>query len=360
MAKKRNIKDAAPIELDDTPYSGEGIEIEGNYPDLERVKTGLYSLDVAASKGGDLGVPLRVILEFYGYTNSGKSTLSYFILGKIAQYLQERYGSGRLGIADLEMLDKKYIHYAIGMSGHKGHVRLMDMRDEKKRPSTHEKILMDMAKYLYQEDVGAVLWDSAGATKSMVELKNVTDPKGEFGEAHMGKDAKLVTQVVSALRTVLISKETPCSAVVVNHVHGIMGGRGHTTKGGERLKFLAGLRAMIWSSENFYKGEDEKIPLGFLVRGQMEKLRFGGKGREFQFYIVPGFGVHEGVSAMFDCLELGLAEKDGQGRVKLDGKSLGYIKSDLLTYAAEGKFRKFYPFIDLIQKQYEKVEHGED
>jgi hypothetical protein len=104
------------------------------------------------------------------------------------------------------------------------------------------------------------------------------------------------------------------------------------------------------------KDDPENRPLGFLVGGQVEKLRFGGKGRMFQFYIVPGFGVHPGVTAMFDAFAYGFAERGS--RVKMNDKSFGYLKSDLLTYAAEGKSRKFTPFVDALRGYADDIEKG--
>lgn len=236
---------------------------------------------------------------------------------------------------------------------------MVDVTDEKGRIRPHERMLMDMAKDLYKEEVAAVVWDSVGATQSMVQQDVLTDPKAVFGEAFMGKRAKLVGDVALTLRTAMISKETPSIAIAINHVHQVIGGRGHITPGGERLKYLSGVRLMLWSGEVFYQDDNDPTSpaLGFLVKGQVEKLRFGGRGRKFQFYIVPGFGVHTGVSAMFDAFDQGLAERGA--RVKLDGKSLGYLKKDLLEYAAEGKRRKFYPFEEVMSRYAEQVETGE-
>jgi len=330
------------------------VTITGRYPTLSRIKTGLFSFDYSLSHQGNLGIPLRVITEIYGYTNSGKSTLSYFIAGKVGAEM-----GGSITDADLEMNDAKgYITQGVTMAGYKGNVRMVDITDEKGKIRTHEKILMDMAKDLYTEEVSAVIWDSVGATQSMVQQATLTDPKSEFGEAFMGKDAKLVGQVASALRTALLAKETPSIALAVNHVHQIIGGRGHITKGGERIKYLAGVRLMLWSGEAFYQDDNDPTSpaLGFLVKGQVEKLRFGGRGRKFQFYIVPGYGVHTGVTAMFDAFDFGLAERGS--RVKLDGKSLGFLKKDLLEYAAEGKRRKFYPFEEVMANLANDVEKG--
>lgn len=329
------------------------IQISGRFPTLSRVKTGLFSFDYALSSKGNLGLPLRVIVELYGYTNSGKSTLAYYLAGKVAKEM-----GGTITDADMEMNDVAYIPYAIAASGYNGPVRMIDVVDEKGKIRTHEKMLMDMAKDLNRETVSAVIWDSVGATQAMVQQAVLTDPKAEFGEAFMGKRAKLVGDVALSLRTALISKDTPSVAIAINHQHQVIGGRGHITTGGERLKYLAGVRLMIWSAERFQADdEDDTSPaLGFLVRGQVEKLRFGGKGRKFQFYIVPGYGVHPGVSAMFDAFELGLAER--KGTVKLQGKSMGYLKKDLLAYAAEGKRRKFYPFQEIMDKYTSDVERG--
>jgi hypothetical protein len=136
---------------------------------------------------------------------------------------------------------------------------------------------------------------------------------------------------------------------------------------------------MMWSAEAFYQDDDDPTSpaLGFRVSGQVEKLRFGGRGRKFQFYIVPGFGVHSGVTAMFDAFDLTAklkeAKKKGKlsdtvapymsaeraARVKLDGKNLGFLKRDLLEYAAEGKRRKFYPFVEVMDKFAHDVETGQ-
>lgn len=349
------------------------VTVSGRYPTLARIKTGLFSLDYALSQEGNLGMPTRVIAEFYGYTNVGKSTLAYYIAGKIASEM-----GGSITDADLEMNDVAYIPYAVAAAGYKGNVRMVDVTDDKGKIKTHEDILMVMAKDLYKEDVSAVIWDSVGATQSMAQRAVLTDPKATFGEAFMGHRAKLVGSVASALVTAMISKDTPSLAIAINHVHQVIGGRGHLTPGGERLKYLAGVRLMLWSAEAFYENEDDPTApaLGFRVAGQVEKLRFGGRGRKFQFYIVPGYGVHPGVTAMFDAFDLTAllnhAKKKGWirsdaapymtaergARVKLDDKNLGFLKKDLLEYAAQGKRRKFYPFEEVIARFTDDVENG--
>jgi hypothetical protein len=227
-------------------------------------------------------------------------------------------------------------------AGLDGIVRIVDVADEKGKFISHEAMLQEMVTSLEDEHTRAVVLDSIGG------IVPVAEATGDFGEANMGRRAKLVAQVSRAMNAYLRVKTEPAIGIVINHVHSVIGGRGHVTAGGEALKYLAASRVMIWPTERFTEtNEHGEEPIGFLVSGKLEKLRYGGPGREFQYYIVPGYGVHEGASAMFDCFSLGLAKRDTT--VKLDGKSMGYLKKDLLLYAHEGKQRKFEPFVEALK-----------
>jgi len=319
------------------------VNVVGKYPILERKSTGLFGLDWALGNRGDHGAPLRSLWEIYGYPNSGKSTLSYYLAGVLSP-------SPEITICDLENLDVKYLETAVGVSGFNGTVRLVDATDDKDKLKSHEDMMTDMTIKLNTTS-GASILDSVGAIQPLVE-KSVISKKGEvFGEAYMGKRAKVVAQLARALSNVVRNDPLPKSAFVINHVHQIIGGHGHVTAGGVVLTFMSAIRMMIWSKEQFFVSEDDDRPIGFLVAGKTEKLRFGGKGRGFSFYIVPGLGVHPGASAMFDCFDYGLAERGTT--VKMDGKSMGYIKKEFLDYAETGKTRKFDPFVEALQKYQE-------
>ena len=309
------------------------VEITGSYPSVERKLSGLFSLDLALSSRGELGIPMRSILELYGYTNVGKSTLSYYLAGKTTE-------RGTVVDCDLENADRAYFKRTLENSGLVGTGHLIDSIDNKKQPIPHEVMLGDMATRFVDNEVGACIIDSIGAVQPIAEKE------GDFGEAFMGKRAKLVAQVSRNLVNSLRNKERPSVAFVINHVHAVIGGRGHITAGGDTLKYLAAVRIFMWPEEAFTDENDN--PIGFLVHGKIEKLRYGGKNREFTFYIVPDFGVHAGASAMFDCFSLGLAERGTT--VKIGKKGLGYINKDFLRYAAEGKQRKFAPFVEALEE----------
>ncbi len=314
------------------------VNVIGNYNSISRARSGLFSFDVALGSRGEFGVPLRTIIELYGYTNTGKSTLAYFLAGKLT-------GKGDVDICDLENADTAYIKTAMENADLDGDVHIMDSVDDKGKPIPHEEMLGNLAVSFSENTSGACILDSVGGITPIAEME------GDFGEAFMGKRAKLVAQVSRAMASSVRNKERPSVGIVINHVHSVMGGRGHTTAGGETLKYLAAARVMIWPSETITLSEDDPKPIGFYVRGKTEKFRYGGRGKEFGYYIVPDYGVHVGASAMFDCFALGLAERSST--VKMEGKSYGYLKKDLLTYAYEGKQRKFDPFVERLQ-EYEK------
>ena len=317
------------------------VEILGRYPTITRTRTGLFSLDVAIANKGELGLPTRTVLELYGYSNAGKSTLAYYLASKVS-------GTGVVAVCDLEMLDRDYLKKVFENSGFSGAVQIMDVTDEKGKPVSDEEQLQHLRNRLYDEDCGSAIIDSVGAIQSLSEAE------GDFGEAFMGKRAKLVAQVSRSIGKVLKIKERPSNAFVINHVHGIMGGKGHTTAGGETLKYISATRLMIWTDKVWKSTDDDDAEIiGFQVGGQVEKLRYGGRGLGFNFYIVPGYGVHPGASAMFDCINLGLVE--AKTTLKLGGKSLGYIRKDFLIYAAEGKSRKFTPFFEELDKHEKKM-----
>lgn len=273
--------------------------------------------------------------------NSGKSTLAYYLSGVLSE-------SGSIYVCDVDkLLDKDYFKVCLEQSGFKGDAHLIDSTDAKGKAYSHESMLMMLTKGLREPDCGAIVVDSIGAIQPMVEMEE----DDAYGQAFMGKRAKLVGQLARSITGILRDKDKPAIALAVNHVHSVIGGRGHITPGGETLKHKASTRIMIYTSETFKDTKDNV--LGYLVKGFTEKHTFGGKGREFTYYIVPEFGVHTGASVMFDCFTYKLAERGA--RVKLEDKSMGYLNADLLTYAAEGKFRKFDAFKNVLMEYETKL-----
>ncbi|MBE0573330.1 hypothetical protein IH575_00300 [Candidatus Dojkabacteria bacterium] len=321
------------------------IEIDvGNRVDVERVPLGLYSLDIAlGSKTGKLGMPLRSLIEVSGRTHVGKSTTTYYMAGVLASTANK---SGKINIVDLEGLDIEYLKHAIGVSGFKGKVNLIDTV-EKGRPRMHSAMLQEAAEDLYgNEDTKVIILDSIGAFISDAEWK------GDIGEAFMGKRAQSIGQWGRKVINNLINKPTPASAIYINHTHSILAGHGTMTAGGDTIKYLSAIRMVLWQKEvvKTTVGDVDTI-LGYRVGGTIEKLKFGNKNKKFELTIIPEYGVSKELSALYDAANLGLIERGAT--VKVDGKSIGYI-SKLFEAAVNGNTTKFDPIFEKLEEEKQK------
>jgi RecA/RadA recombinase len=309
------------------------MKIIGDYPPIERRTTGLYTFDRAVGNPFKeaWGMPLRSMYEIYGASSSGKSTLSYFLAGKVNP-------TGEIDIADIEGLDLKYLELAIGASGFEGTLKVISEYDDKGKPRYHGAMLTELAMRL-AEEADAGIFDSVSSYASAAE------EEGTIGEAHMGRRAKDMAQFVRKARRRLLYAEAPGALFFINHKYNNLGSAGHTTAGGEEPKNLAAVR--IW----LYRKESHIIKTSdfddFYAEGRVMKLRYGGGGRKFGVFFLAGQGVHPGMTAVFDCFRLGLAERGAT--VKLNGKSQGRI-SELVESARAGETDKFEPFHKALDK----------
>ena len=193
------------------------------------------------------------------------------------------------------------------------------------------------------DDCGIGIIDSIGA------ISPIAEKEGDLGEANMGRRAKLVAQLTRKSLNEF-RKDRDNAMFMINHVHPILGGMGTTTPGGETLKYLVGIRLRVKRKEEF---PDQS----YLMEGTVVKNRFGYRNRQFYIFMLAGTGIHVGLTAMFDCFILGLAER---GKVvKMDGQSHGYLK-DLVKAAHEGRNEVFQPFIDKLSGASAVIETKEE
>ena len=308
----------------------------GSYPSLVRFETGLYSIDAALqSPTGDIGLPLRSIYEIYGRPGVGKSSLSYYLAGKTASLLPDK----RIDLCDLEILDPDYVIASLEHSGFDGTLNFIGMRDTKNKRRSHESMIQELQSNLELDDVSCGILDSVGA------IVPIAEDEGEIGEANMGRRAKAVSQM--SRKTILTLRDLlyPKNLYIVNHVLSVLGGRGHTTPGGEAVKYLGAIRMMLWQDELITNSKD--VVTAFVTKGQVEKLRYGAKGRKFQFVVIPGYGVSAELTALVDCVELGIASR--KSVVKIGNTSVGYL-SKLVDSAKSGYSKTFEPFFEALEK----------
>ncbi len=190
--------------------------------DVPVIPTGALSLDLALGVGG---VPRGRIIEIFGNESSGKTTLSLHLAANI-----QRQG-GIVAFIDAEhALD---VSYARRIGVDVDNLLLS-------QPSSGEEALQITEQLARSGAVDLVIVDSVAALVPQSELE------GDMGDSHMGAQARLMSQAMRKLTSVLANTKTTC--VFTNQIRmkiGVMFGSPETTTGGNALKFYASVRMKI-------------------------------------------------------------------------------------------------------------------
>lgn len=313
------------------------ITVNTTLPEIERTRTGLYSFDRALAWENKLGLPTRAIVELYGQEHIGKSTMAYYLAGTVNP-------TGKVLLCDFEGMDIEHLPRAMIPANFDGSVDIITAQDSKGKMRDHEDMLEELTQRMLEEaDVSAGIVDSIGAITPIFERES------DIGEGFGAKRATIVAKFSRKANYAIINRETPANLFVTNHSHQIVSGMGHSSAGGVTLKYLEAVRLfMRFSVGDFIKSGDEV--LSYVIKGKVEKLRYGGKGREFKFVITPGYGVRPNLTAIIDCVDLKLADRGAV--VKIEDKSLGRIGQLYEADLAEDK-EQFLPFYEALKKHEE-------
>jgi RecA/RadA recombinase len=327
------------------------IKIEGTYPPLKYVVTGLHSFDRAVGNpfavGEPVGLPLRTIVEIHGRPKAGKSTLAYFLAASINK-------TGTIVPVDFDGFSLDYLRSVMEGVGFDGTLRLVS-EYVKEEPRPYADMLMEMARALREPEVSAGIFDSVSTYQSTHESES------EIGESSMGRRAQEVGQfcrkTLNALRDPSVE---PKAVFVINHDYSKIGGHGTTTAGGQVLEASKQVSISIYRQEKLIADKEYERD-DYIISGKTTKLRYGGEGRKFLLACILGRGIHIGMTAVLDCVQYKLATREGT--VKLKGKSVGRLRA-LVEAAASGKDEKFQPFIAALTEfkpnQPEEVEDAKD
>lgn len=320
------------------------VEVVGSYPPLVRVPSGSYSLDHAVGNPytAEWGIPLRSAYEIFGPPESGKTSLSYYLAGVPRP-------EGIVLMVTLEQADKEYIKGCVESTGFHGTVEISEIEDAKGNWLGHAKMITNTVnRFGRDENVVAMILDAVAAIVPAAR----DDDDSVIGTGFMTDRARFMGDLTSRVEAKLMNRRTPALFIALNHVSQSLDpfNKGPVTPGGVGLKFHSAVRLSLVRKEIFPKpgDTDESRTLkGFVAEGRVEKNRFGGSGRKFRIYIVPGRGVHTGMGAMFDCIHLKLGSRTDTGTIKLDGASMGRVGT-FARYAFEGKDEKFTPFHEAL------------
>jgi recombination protein RecA len=257
----------------------------GEVPEIGVIPTGSVGLDLALGVGG---LPRGRVVEIYGPESSGKTTLT---LQAIAQ---AQKAGGVCAFIDAEhALDVVYAR--------KLGVRIEDLLVS--QPDHGEQALEIADKLVATGAVDLIVIDSVAALVPKAEIE------GEMGDAHMGLQARLMSQALRKLTAATNRANT--TVIFINQLRmkiGVVYGNPETTTGGNALKFYASVRLDIRKTGVVKNGE---TPVGTKTRVKVVKNKVAPPFREAEFEIIYGLGVNWAGELVDLASEAGVMEKSG-------------------------------------------------
>jgi len=286
VTEKTRAIDQAILQIEKQFGKGSIMKLGANPGEkIDAIPSGSIALDLALGVGG---YPRGRVVEIYGPEASGKTTLTLHAVAAV-----QRAGGTAAFIDAEHALDSQW-------------ARICGVNIDElliSQPDNGEQALEITDTLVRSGAVDLVVIDSVAALVPRAEIE------GEMGEAHMGMQARLMSQALRKL-TGSISK-TKTTVMFINQLRekvGVVFGNPETTSGGKALKFYASIRLDIRPIEPIKNGTDI---IGRRVRVKVVKNKVSPPFRIAELEILAAEGISREGGLIDMGVTTGVLDKSG-------------------------------------------------
>ncbi|MDR2740240.1 MAG: recombinase RecA [Treponema sp.] len=309
--EKEKALEAARLQIEKQFGAGSLMKLGAhiNASGIEVIPSGAMLLDEALGIGG---FPRGRIIEIYGPESSGKTTLALHVVAE-AQKM-----GGVAAFVDAEhALDPVYAKN-LGVNTDELWIS---------QPDTGEQALEITESLVRSGAVDVIVVDSVAALTPQAEIE------GDMGDAHMGLQARLMSQALRKLTAIIGKSRT--ILIFINQIRmkiGVMFGNPETTTGGNALKFYASVRLDVRKVETIEKSDEDAV--GNRVRVKVVKNKVAPPFRKAELEIIFGKGVSAIASLLDAAVKYEIIEKKGAW-FSYGEEKIGQGRDNAKTYLEE-------------------------